>query len=45
MWCMFGDVPKSPGIVNLAHTERTYGPQRDFDEQRLTMLRLESDDA
>ncbi|WP_166389593.1 hypothetical protein [Nocardioides ochotonae] len=39
-WCMFGEVPKPPGIVNLAHATRVYGPQTDFDEQRLTVLRL-----
>jgi hypothetical protein len=42
-WCMFGDVPKPPGIVNLAMAEKTYGPQIDFDEQRLTVLRLGGD--
>lgn len=39
-WCMFGDVPKPPGIVNLAMADKVYGPQTDFDEQRLAVLRL-----
>lgn len=32
--------PKPPGIVNLAMADKTYGPQTDFDEERLAVLRL-----
>lgn len=42
-WCIFS-VPPGDGsdvrIVNLAHADKTYGPQQDFDEQRLAVLRL-----
>ena len=37
---MFGDVPKPPGIVNLAMADKTYGLQSDFDQERLAVLRL-----
>lgn len=41
MWCMFGEKPKPPSIVNLAMADRTYGPQTDFDQQRIATLRLD----
>ncbi len=43
-WCMFGDPPKPPRIVNLAFADKTYGPQADFDERVIGMLRLGGDD-
>ena len=45
MWCEFGDPPKPQKvrIVNLAMADKTYGPQADFDQQRLAALRLGSD--
>jgi hypothetical protein len=41
-WCEFGDPPKPEKvrIVNLAHADQVYGPQADFDEERLAALRL-----
>lgn len=41
-WCEYGDPPKPEKvrIVNLAMADKTYGPQTDFDEQRLAVLRL-----
>lgn len=41
-WAMWGDEPKDTDadLINLATTERVYGPQRDFDEARLAALRL-----
>ncbi len=41
-WCMWGDPPKHQQalLVNLATTERVYGPQTDFDEGRIERLRL-----
>ena len=42
IWCMFSE-PAGDGsdvrIVNLARTDGSYGPQRDFDEDRLRDLR------
>lgn len=45
-WCMFSIPPGDGGdvrIVNLAFADKTYGPQTDFDEQHLAMLRLGDD--
>lgn len=42
-WCMFSTPPGDGSdvrIVNLAYADRTYGPQEDFDQQRLAALRL-----
>lgn len=39
-WCMFGEVPKPPGVVNLAFSDKTYGPQTNFDPARLEAQRL-----
>lgn len=42
-WCMWSDPVRpdhDPTLINLAKTDRTYGPQRDFDAERLAMLRL-----
>ena len=40
-WCMWGSPPKDDDatLINLATTERTYGPQSGFDEARLAELR------
>lgn len=44
VWCMFADEPdpEEPHLVNLARTDRTYGPQifTDADRVRLASLRL-----
>lgn len=42
-WCIFSSPPGDGSdvrIVNLAHADKTYGPQNDFDQQRLAALRL-----
>ena len=41
-WCEWAwpPEPKNARLVNLATTERVYGPQTDFDERRIAMLRL-----
>jgi hypothetical protein len=41
-WAMWGDEPKDADadLINLATTDRTYGPQSDFDQARLAALRL-----
>jgi hypothetical protein len=41
-WLMWGDPVREEDArgVNLAFTDRTYGPQTDFDEARLRQLRL-----
>lgn len=43
VWAMWQDPPveDDPTLINLAFTDRTFGRQADFDEQRLSMLRLE----
>jgi hypothetical protein len=43
---MWGDDPQETDadLINLATADRTYGPQRDFDEARLQALRLPSGD-
>lgn len=44
-WAMWGDEvkPEDANLINLATTERTYGPQSDFDEERLAALRLKQE--
>jgi len=39
---MWGSPPadEDATLINLATTERTYGPQTDFDTERLDALRL-----
>ena len=48
-WCMWSSPPRDdwdPTLINLATTEKTYGPQTDFDADVLAALRLpESDSA
>lgn len=42
-WCMWSDPPREdydPTLINLATTERTYGPQSNFDYARLEALAL-----
>ena len=42
-WCMFSEPPGDGSdvrIVNLAHADKTYGPQNNFDGRRIEMLRL-----
>lgn len=40
-WCMWGSPPgDQPDLVNVATTDRKYGPQRGFDEKRIAELRL-----
>ena len=41
-WCIWDPTPVNEriNIINLATTEQSYGPQRDFDEERLAQLRL-----
>lgn len=41
-WAMWGDDPDDgeAHLINLATTERVYGPQTDFDEERIKALRL-----
>jgi hypothetical protein len=45
-WCIWSSPPKDDDAtgINMAETERTYGPQRDFDQDRLRELRLPRDD-
>jgi hypothetical protein len=40
-WCMWSSPPKDDDatLINLATTERTYGPQAGFDEARVRELR------
>lgn len=42
VWCMFGDPVREERvrIVNLAFTDRVYGPQENFDQARLDTLAL-----
>ncbi len=44
-WCMWSDPPLDGDatLVNLARTDRVYGPQRDFDQGRLRDLVLPAD--
>lgn len=48
VWCMFPDDadPNEPHLINLARTDRTYGPQTfsDADHVRLATLRLDATD-
>lgn len=39
-WCMWGSPPRDAeaNLINLATTERTYGPQRGYDGDRLAEL-------
>ena len=41
-WAMWGEEPKpeDADLINLATTERVYGSQTNFDEDRLRVLRL-----
>jgi len=41
-WCMWGSPPTDDDatLINLATTDRTYGPQDTFDAARLAELRL-----
>lgn len=42
-WCMWSSPPNDdtdPTLINLATTDRTYGPQADFDQERLAGLVL-----
>lgn len=41
-WAMWGEepTPEDADLINLATTERTYGAQTNFDEDRLRALRL-----
>jgi hypothetical protein len=41
-WAMWGETPADDDatLINLATTDRTYGPQSGFDETRLDALRL-----
>ena len=41
MWCMWSPVPRDDDatLINLAWTDRTYGPQTGFDEARVRQLR------
>ncbi|HHX46986.1 MAG TPA: hypothetical protein GX718_06395, partial [Brevibacterium sp.] len=40
-WCMWGAHPKDDvDLINMATTDRTYGPQDTFDTERLARLRL-----
>ena len=46
-WCMWSSPPRDdwdPTLINLATTEKTYGPQTDFDEDVLEKLRLPESD-
>ena len=42
-WCMFGEVPNPPGVINLAFTDRQYGPQVNCDAKRVAALRLKGE--
>ncbi len=41
-WCMWSNPARESDatLINLATTERTYGPQQDFDMERVHELRL-----
>lgn len=41
-WAMWGDPPQAEDadLINMATTERVYGPQDDYDRERLRSLRL-----
>jgi hypothetical protein len=46
-WCGWSHPPQDSDatLINMATTERTYGPQSDFDQDRLSELRLPLDDG
>jgi hypothetical protein len=46
-WCMWSSPPRDdwdPTLINLATTDKVYGPQTDFDEDVLAALRLPESD-
>lgn len=46
VWAMWQTPPveDDPTLINLAFTDRIFGRQSDFDEERLKMLRLEGEE-